>query len=131
MAVTPAVPHQQWLAVIQGLKDVINPPLNGHEVLCRPPWYFNVGDCGVHIGPIDVSQFCTSPKHIAWEQVLHPGIQSWLCSLVSGCAVELAVAEKEVDLHSVDMLGAKEAVCGCAGLQDGAYKICALTLHFL
>ena len=67
MAVTPAVPHQQWLAVIQGLKDVVNPPLNGHEVLCRPPRHLDVGNALVHSGSGDVSQFFTSLKDIVWE----------------------------------------------------------------
>ena len=126
MTVIPAVPYQQWLVVIQGLKDVINPPLNGHEVLCCPPGHLDVGNAGVHSGSIDVSQPFMSPKHIPWEQLLQPGIQSWLGSLRSGCAVRLAVAEKLVKLHSkrsVEMLGAEEAVCGCAESQASTFKV--------
>ena len=134
MAVIPAVPHQQWLLVIQGLKDVIYPGLNGLEVLCCPPRHLNVGNALVHSGSGDISQFFTSLKHIAWEQPIHPGIKSWLGSLISGGAVKLAVAEKEVDLHrkgGVEMLGAKEAVFGCAGSQSCASRFCALDAALL
>ena len=126
MAVTPAVPHQQWLLVIQGLKDVMNPPLNGHEVLCRPPRDLNVGNARVHSVPADISQLFASQKHIVWEQPFHPGIKRWLGSLKCGSAVKLAVAEKYVNLHSktsVEMLGAKGAVCDPAGWQDSAFKV--------
>ena len=94
MAVIPAVPHQQWLLVVQGLEDVMDSPLDGLEVLCRPPWPLNVGHALVHSGSGDISQLFMSLKHIAWEQLVHPGMKSWLGSLISGCAVKLAVAEK-------------------------------------